>query len=1103
MSVKRFKFVSPGVFLKEIDNSQLPKLPGAIGPIVIGRTRKGPALKPVQVDSYADFVEIFGDPIPGNQGDDVWREGNGQLATAYASYAAKAYFSADITSPVTMVRLLGVKGDDAPSDSGEPGWQSENAWGMFLVPSSSMGAPFKDATLAAIFYGAGNSTSGKGFAVGLKGLGLTGSSITTIGQKTQGTVIKRNSDKTYTLILTSSVGTRNKEIKVSFHKGQNYIRDVLNTNPVATNSKVSYVTSGSLADAYWLGETFDESVKFQSLTASHAFILPLREDATISMPDRSHEMSAGASGWVFHQDFGQAADYTPKSLSTLFRVHALHEGLESSKSLIVGVEDIVIPADGSIDPYGSFTITIKRIYGNRLETIESFPGCNLNPNSPNFVSRQVGDQYFKWHTSEKRNRVYGNYPNQSRFVRIEVAPNVGAGVEDPAKVPFGFWGPVVPKTISPTAGAIEGGGHGAPVSGSFVSNGSLMKARIRTAADHHVGKFNIKWPTLPLVVSGSIRGTTVWGASPFKVSSTGDLGDSTDPGYVDYVRRGAEGIAAAQALGEPGASHQYSWFFSLDDLVLGGNTVTAGVSGLADSSTAQITASYYLSGSRRGRYGTPESTVGIVAASALLQVTGALTNAQHFTLEDSLGDKVKFTFNTGVTTVGNVIGLSGIGGGQLNAQAQKIADSVNAMTPSLAISASHDANTVKLMQLTGGVAGNTKIDVIANLQGIEFNNSVLSSHEYFMSGAAGTTTAAVPAIKSYTNQFSASVLLELGYNKFHMPLVGGFDGVDEVEADPFNNRILKGNTSTNSYAYASVERAIELIRDPEAVEHNIAVMPGVTNESLTTKLVQTCEARADSIAIIDLPDIYKPAHELKCKTFEDRLTTTPTKTSKALTKRQLNSSYGAAYYPWVKIRDAENTRDVWVPPSVIALGIFAFTEERDEVWFAPAGFNRGGLNEGNAGVPVLQVTEQLLSKQRDVLYEANINPIASFVTEGLVVFGQKTLQSTASALDRINVRRLLIFVKKEISRIASSLLFDQNVPATWSRFTGQVIPFLDSVKTRLGLSAFKVVLDETTTTPELIDRNIMYAKIFLKPARAIEFIAVDFVITNTGASFAD
>ena len=147
--------------------------------------------------------------------------------------------------------------------------------------------------------------------------------------------------------------------------------------------------------------------------------------------------------------------------------------------------------------------------------------------------------------------------------------------------------------------------------------------------------------------------------------------------------------------------------------------------------------------------------------------------------------------------------------------------------------------------------------------------------------------------------------------------------------------------------------------------------------------------------------------------------------------------------------------------------------------------------------------QRLTSKQRDDLYEVNINPIASFPAEGIVIFGQKTLQTTPSALDRVNVRRLMVFVKKEISRIASRLLFDQNVETTWDRFTGQVNPFLDSIKARLGLADYKVILDESTTTPDLVDRNILYAKIFLKPARAIEFIAIDFVITSTGASFED
>ena len=161
------------------------------------------------------------------------------------------------------------------------------------------------------------------------------------------------------------------------------------------------------------------------------------------------------------------------------------------------------------------------------------------------------------------------------------------------------------------------------------------------------------------------------------------------------------------------------------------------------------------------------------------------------------------------------------------------------------------------------------------------------------------------------------------------------------------------------------------------------------------------------------------------------------------------------------------------------------------------------MTEGAAGIPVTGITQRLTAKQRDVLYEASINPIASFPSTGIVVFGQKTLQERQSALDRINVRRLVIYLKKQISIISSQILFEQNVQATWNRFISLVEPFLANVKVRYGITDYRLILDEATTTPDLIDQNIMYAKIMVKPARAIEYIAIDFVVASTGASFDD
>jgi hypothetical protein len=349
-------------------------------------------------------------------------------------------------------------------------------------------------------------------------------------------------------------------------------------------------------------------------------------------------------------------------------------------------------------------------------------------------------------------------------------------------------------------------------------------------------------------------------------------------------------------------------------------------------------------------------------------------------------------------------------------------------------------------------------------------------------------------------------VLDAGYDRFTTPLFGGFDGLDVTEAEPFNDtRALPAGGTAASYAmYYSVKKAIDILADPEFIEMNLVTAPGIVNESLTSHLINVCEDRGDALAIVDPRGGYDPATEDGAKAEKDRISATHVKDVVTnIQRRALNSSYGCTYYPWVRINDDINGGSLWVPPSVAAIGTMAFSDKQKAVWFAPAGFNRGGLSRGAAGFPVTNVRSKLTSKERDDLYDANINPIASFPNEGIVIFGQKTLQVTPSALDRINVRRLMIFVKKQVSRIAANLLFEQNVEATWDRFKTQVDPFLSNIRTAFGLTDFKVVLDESTTTPELVDRNIMYAKIFLKPARSIEYIAIDFNITNTGASFDD
>jgi phage tail sheath protein FI len=347
-------------------------------------------------------------------------------------------------------------------------------------------------------------------------------------------------------------------------------------------------------------------------------------------------------------------------------------------------------------------------------------------------------------------------------------------------------------------------------------------------------------------------------------------------------------------------------------------------------------------------------------------------------------------------------------------------------------------------------------------------------------------------------------LLDADYNRFTAPFHGGFDGLNIKLPDPFYNEGMKTSpTELNNSAYYTIKRAIDTLSDPEFADINIMTMPGLTTEGLTTHMVNVCEERADALAVIDLPNIYTPTHEKYLSDRADRVGKSPRTVANALRNRRIESSYGCTFYPWVQTRDQRTGQLLWIPPSVAMLGTFASSQRSSQLWFAPAGFNRGGLTEGAAGIPITNVSERLISKDRDTLYEANINPIASFPSSGIVVFGQKTLQTRQSALDRINVRRLVIFMKKQISILSTRVLFEQNVPATWNRFKSLVEPFLANVKTDFGITDYKLILDETTTTPDLIDQNILYAKIMIKPARAIEYIAIDFVIASTGASFED
>lgn len=325
--------------------------------------------------------------------------------------------------------------------------------------------------------------------------------------------------------------------------------------------------------------------------------------------------------------------------------------------------------------------------------------------------------------------------------------------------------------------------------------------------------------------------------------------------------------------------------------------------------------------------------------------------------------------------------------------------------------------------------------------------------------------------------------------KFAMPFAGGFDGWDIRVEDPlYLANAADENTSSGlaagtggGHAVVSVKRALDTIANPDAFDMNLLAVPGIHNLKIADHARQLANDRKDFMFVMDLTGSSR------------------TEVVENLKNRDLDDNYTAAYYPDLKLNDRVNNRTVRVAPSVAVLGALAYSDRVGQVFFAPAGLNRGGLGQFD----VVDVVDRLTFDDRNELYENRINPIATFPNEGIVVWGQKTLQVKSSALDRVNVRRLMIYAKKTVATAAKVLVFEPNQAATWQRFVNSVNPILEKIRQDQGVERFKVVMDSTTNTPDVVDRNIMRGKIFLQPTKTAEFIDLSFIITNAGVSFGE
>ena len=1003
MSAKNFRFKSPGVRIEEIDESVI-NIPeeAEVGPVIVGRASHGPMLKPVILNSEDDFIRTFGSPSPGGFADtDLWR-GENRTAPDYGSYAALAYLRN--SAPVTFIRLGGDQhSSPSATGNGKAGWQTTNtaaettlpenggAYGLWLIPSGTADAfgTHETGSLAAVFYMDSGSAilvkNGSNSYVSKQLCSFSGDLMSA------GIQLRLSSSVTQPGFVsnTDADGTggykRDVTVKMDPAAG-NFIRKAFNTSPILVNSSQ---TDTADRHYYFLGETFEGYIQTKKGSESNtlAFISPLvSSDGSKPKGNYRFKFQEAKTGYVFAQDTNAAASFDPLNVTPqkLFRIVGLTEGAWASKNIKISISNVnYTRLDQDADPYGTFNVEVRSLFDSDDNPIllESFEGVNLNPRSPKFIGRVIGDQYIKWDATNNKVEIYGDYANNSRYIRVEVHPTVKVGGADPKLLPFGFMSPARRKkfqivsgsrTTVPNSDYIAYGSSYTYDEDSFGENPGANEEILGIAGGADALPFtaSLEWPDYVLRVTASNATRGVAKNAYFGTrTSLSDTGRFPADGIVDFAYPLDNGHNSWEVDSDQGTAHTFA--FSLDD-----------VHQLSSSTKGWLQDAAYISGRRAGE--------------------------------------------TSVTATGIWYKSSGPD-----------------VTPS----------------------------------------------------------------QFYNNTEGWKTILDAGFNSFSMPMHGGFDGVNIKQKNPFsitNVGTTDAGEGKSNYAYFSVLQAVRMLRDPEFLDFNLAALPGVVNATLNKTLANNCFERGDALALLDIDSGYRPLEDVQPANVS--ATTNRGTVSGAIDYRR-NSlsdvihSYASTFYPWIDITDPRSNSVVAVPPTVAMMGVFGRVKQTSDVWFAPAGFQRGGLSDGSVGLRVLNAKDRLTSSERDELYENGINPIANFPAEGVVVFGQKTLQIERSALDRINVRRLMIYLKRQIGGVARNTLFEQNVEQTWRGFSKQANSILKEVKDGLGLVDYKFVLDRTTTTPDLVDQNILYAKLFVKPARSIEFIALDFIITQTGAEF--
>ena len=866
-----------------------------------------------------------------------------------------------------------------------------------------------------------------------------------------------------------------------------YIGKILNTDPdkfqeaehllwcdYAVESELASVDSDASSVAVMRGNKANYSEDAELQAGQREFLqLFGRYDTRYTTPTTS---------WMISQPYG-ATEYE------LFRFETLSDGAWANDKLKVSITNLRASTDPSYE-YGTFEVQIRRFADTDLqkEILESYPECNLDPQSDRYIARQIGDYKVSFDfdaedDEERRMIISGKYPNRSSVVRVLMNDLVDGGDACLPKdmLPFGFKGiPVIKTNPMLTDGMVP-----------HPATSALLETDMATAEGTAGGGFRLRAHGA-VNITGETEvaedqlevglATAVVPPLPLRFKCTRGAVYAGEEANLDQTR---DAGGDHSFIGHPGdnerADSRFYWGVKTTRTPESGSFSNAALNTNVSSIPNPLVTAY-------------TKFQGIAKLDTLVTGSGADDfNNNKFTL-------ARVAFSNPLTEEdGTKRDLQGA----LGAINSEITGSVGMHMKEAAYirNGTIDSSTYciedSLLQDSGGEnRPRMTLATLVHNDKIKFNrfSDYCKFTTLFYGGFDGTNVLDYDVSRMNDRASSSDEDGKARGDFYDDGLLHAKDmTLPDEEAEEATNTSGAGRENN---VVTSYRKAVSMMTDAMTVNTNILCIPGIRDSFVTSYAADRTKAYSKAIYLMDIPCWTETSVRLFAGTpAHSRFKPDVRETAEAFESRAIDNNYSATYFPDVYIDDPVNNLKVRVPASIAALASLAYNDKVAYPWFAPAGFNRGALDM------VSNVATRLTAGDRDTLYDARINPIAVFPNAGFVIFGQKTMQLKKSALDRVNVRRMLLEVKRLIVSVANNILFEPNTPQTRARFIGAVQPLLALVQAQAGVESFQVVMDDTNNSVEDYENNRLNGRIVVVPTRAIEFIAIDFIITKSGVIF--